>query len=578
MPEQPTHCHSHSWKLFPYLAACFLASGSAFAQSNQDPAIHSDHAPDKVDKITLKGCLGGNADRYNFAAVGAHGPFILTGHTSGLEKYIDREMILEGRRGDPIPVEGFFEPFPSFEVARIVEVIDKRVPTLSPSFSNTSRWHSEINRMYGVKLAHPDSMDAMQTSESPLVSNFVTEKGVTSVTSFGIPGEVYSDANFRGGFFSISVNRNVTNQLSCSQFGISSPQEPQSSQYVVGELRYSQMDRGSAAMGTWYGDYYFHIFQNGLCYELAFQLVTYSARTADTGCNVPLLSQEDELELIKPLIASVSFFRPSVAAAHDGDSRTAPRVTEFSASSQTADLGNRGLITFSWSTQDADYVELTYTCPNPLDAQQKGVSSVVISENGPNRYCMNTESFKTFSLGHFYHSPDSSVEIGFGYFNHDDPTSVVVTITPFSHGTPYPDSSKSLSVIVNPYNPFQRGIPTDTRNMTLTYAPAADGAQNYEQGSPLKIIWTDARTQDPCVNLYLVQDNGAGGENYLLQINGTLEIGCLKPASSGSYAWTVPTKYSGSGFRVLARTPGGFSGTLGAPFNIVKNPPDVRPQ
>jgi hypothetical protein len=336
------------------------------------------------------------------------------------------------------------------------------------------------------------------------------------------------------------------------------------------------MDGGSAAMGTWYSDYYFHIFQNGLCYELAFELVEFNAHNADTGCNIPLLSQENNLNLIKPLIASVSFFPPTVLPARESNPQSAPRVTEFAASSQTADVANRGLITFSWSTQDTDYVEFTYSCPNPLDIEQRGVSSVVISENGPNRYCKNTESFKTFSSGHFYHSPDSSAQIGFGYFNHDDPTSVTVTITPFSHGAAYPDSGKSLTVTVNPYNPFQRGVPTDTRNMTLTYPPGADGTRSYQQGSSLTIHWTDARMQDPCVNLYLVQNNGAGGENYLLQINGTLEIGCLKPSSSGSYTWTVSTKYSGSGFRVLASTPGGISGTLGPSFNIIKNPPDAR--
>ena len=67
-------------------------------------------------------------------------------------------------------------------------------------------------------------------------------------------------------------------------------------------------------MGTWYSDDYFHIFQNGMCYELAFELVTYNAHNADTGCNVPLLSAEDNLSLIKPLIARVSFFRPTRSA------------------------------------------------------------------------------------------------------------------------------------------------------------------------------------------------------------------------------------------------------------------------
>ena len=575
MVERLMHCLLRARGLAPYLLACFLACSSALAQSNQTPALLQDRSSQKESKITLRGCLAGTPARLYFATTAADGSFILTGHTSGLEKFIGREVSLEGRRGDPIPVDGFFEPFPSFEVDRIVEVIENRVPSLSPSFSNSSAWHAEKNKTYGVQFAHPDSMFADPALDPNLEPNFVVEKDTETVSNFTIPGGAYAGANLRGGSFTIFVNRNITNPLTCRQFGRSDPQGLGTAPLVAGKIEYTQMETAGAAMGTWDSEYYFHIFENGLCYELAFELVEYNAHNADTGCNIPLLSRQDNLNLIKPLLASVSFFPPAVLPARESDLQLVPRVTEFASSSQMADVANRGLITFSWSTQGADYVEFTYTCTNPLDAEQRGVSSVVISENGPNRYCKNIESFKTFSLGHFYHSPNSFAQIGFAYFNHDDPTSVVVTITPFSHGTPYPDSSKSLTVTVNPYNPFQRGVPTDTRNMTLNYAPAPDGAQNYQQGSPLRIMWTDARTQDTCVNLYLVQDNGMGGENYLLQINGTLEIGCLKPASSGSFRWTVSTKYSGSGFRVLASTPGGTSGTLGAPFNIIKNPPDA---
>jgi hypothetical protein len=66
------------------------------------------------------------------------------------------------------------------------------------------------------------------------------------------------------------------------------------------------MEGGGGGMGHWYSDYYFHIFQNGLCYELAFELDEYDAHVGPAACNVPLLSQQDELNLINPLIASVS--------------------------------------------------------------------------------------------------------------------------------------------------------------------------------------------------------------------------------------------------------------------------------
>jgi len=71
----------------------------------------------------------------------------------------------------------------------------------------------------------------------------------------------------------------------------------------------------------------------------------------------------------------------------------------------------------------------------------------------------------------------------------------------------------------------------------------------------------------------LVQDNGIDAPKiYWMQINGTPEIGCLKPASAGTYIWTIPKKHSGSGFRISARTPGATSGALTYPFEIGEEP------
>jgi hypothetical protein len=553
-----------------WLVACSPVHGQVKESPSTSPA--QSHASAKT---TLKGCLSSGPNGFQLATASAEGWFVLTGKTAGLEKYVDRELTLEGTRGDDIPIEGFFKPFPSFVVSKIVELSDRLIPKLDPSFANTASWQTERNSQYGVKIPHPLTMNVVESAETTAGSNFATQDGAEIVANLGIPGTSFSSGNLLGGSFTIYVNRQVKNRESCMQFGQLWSQDEPLKSYTVGNLIYAEAERGSAAMGTWYSDYHFHTFQNGLCYELAFELVEFNAHNADTGCNTPLLSPEDNFSLIKPLIGTVSFFSPAMKSKQASDSHAVPQVTEFTASSQTADdVANRGQITFSWQTEGADYVEFTYTCLDPANAEEGGVSYVVISEDGPNRYCLNTASFKTRSTGPINHSPNSSANIGFGYFNHDDATSVVVTITPYSHGEAYPTSSKSLTVIVNPYNPFPMGIPTETRNMRLAYPPGADGSANYPQGSALTITWTDERAQDPCVNLYLVQDNPADGEKYLLQINSKREIGCLKPASHGSYTWTVTSKFLGSGFRVLARTPGGTSGTLGAPFDIVKHTPN----
>jgi hypothetical protein len=537
-------------------------------------ANSSGQPPDNVKQTRLRGCLNRGSGEFILATDYQHA-YRLTGDTSALSELLDpwtKEVSLLGIEDHST------DPQPTFKVIKLVRVFERPKPQLSPAFGDSSKWVTERNPEYGVQFEHPDSMSIVPATEAGTErSNFVAKDGAIALGSFWIPREIYPGSNFSGGGFSLSVNPEIANMESCNVFGYSDPKHFSSE--TLGGIRYAEMPGFDAASNTNYETHYFHTFQNGRCYEIAIEVAYFNTGVIDDGgCTIPEIQEADKMRLIDPLVASVSFFRPATGgAAVEPKSDREPKVTSFSASSETADdVMNRGLITFSWTTEEADYVEFTYTCPNPSDVDRRGISSMVIAEDFSIRYCKNTDSFKTYSTNNFYHSPNSSAQMGFGYFDHEDPTSVVVTITPFSHGAAYADSSKSLTVTVNPYNPFQRGIPRETRNMTLAYAPGANGAQDYQQGSPMTIMWTDSRAQDPCVNLYLVRDNdlmrdnGAGGETYLLQINGTLEIGCLKPASKGVYTWTVTSKYLGTSFRVLARTPGGTSGTLGTRFNIVR--------
>jgi hypothetical protein len=91
----------------------------------------------------------------------------------------------------------------------------------------------------------------------------------------------------------------------------------------------------------------------------------------------------------------------------------------------------------------------------------------------------------------------------------------------------------------------------------------------YPQRSSLTISWTDTLSRDPCINLYLVQDKGEG-LHYVTQVVNK----CLQPAASGAYTWTIPGKYSGSGFRIYGGAPGGMSSAVGPAFNIVQAEPE----
>ncbi len=219
---------------------------------------------------------------------------------------------------------------------------------------------------------------------------------------------------------------------------------------------------------------------------------------------------------------------------------------------------DRGVANLSWTTEGADYVELSYRC------SAFGLGVVIAEQGGSGgRNCENDSKPITPQTQQLNHPANSELELGVANFHHDDPISIVVTLTSFSHGAAFPAGRKSITISVAPFNPFPKGIPSSTANISLTYSGGPK--DSYEQGVSLTLTWTDTLSRDSCVNLLLVQDRGNG-----LQYAGRVSPECVRPAAAGTYTWTIPGRYSGSGFRVYAAAPGVQSSGIGPVFSIVK--------
>jgi hypothetical protein len=123
------------------------------------------------------------------------------------------------------------------------------------------------------------------------------------------------------------------------------------------------------------------------------------------------------------------------------------------------------------------------------------------------------------------HPPNSDVEMTFNNSHHEDPISIVVRMRPFSHGRAFAAASKTITIRVDPYNPYPKGIPTSTGNITIRYAGSPQ--DSYEQGSSLIVNWTDTLSRDPCVNLLLAKD-GSNGLQYIGRVSQELSAarGC----------------------------------------------------
>ncbi|MGA8501065.1 MAG: hypothetical protein WB683_05925, partial [Candidatus Sulfotelmatobacter sp.] len=319
--------------------ACLLVSFSALAQTGtpQNPGASSDH------QEIVVGCLGGSQGEFQLSDEEGN-VYVLTGRTSGLEKYGGEEISVQGTKDDDT------KPLPSFSVASFKEIFRAPSPKLSPAFSDPSKWDLHTNSEFGIKFALPPFHSSTEVSTSGDQANFVADQGSVSLAGLDLPREIYADTNFDGGSFAIFANPRITNPQSCAQFGSFDPRFVSSR--TIGGISYTELTEGDAAMEASYDEHYFHTFQNNVCYELYFRLGTANTSSQPLSCTVSTVGEEDTLKVVDALLDRVSFFRPTTAAAAV-KSDSAPRVISFTASSNTADGSlNRGVITFSWSTQD----------------------------------------------------------------------------------------------------------------------------------------------------------------------------------------------------------------------------------
>jgi hypothetical protein len=259
------HYNLGIWRFVFCLGVCLFASSADFARLNGTPQNRAAHMSKeaKEKETTLRGCLGGRHSGTFYYLVADDGGYfyILSGNTSLLTNSLGKEISLRGKEDDSMPP-------PRFEVTSFRQGFDAPSPTLKPSFKD-STWHTERNRKYGIEFSYPEDLKSSPVLESGrLEGNFVADQSVVPIAQLTIPAGVYPDTNFRGGSYAIFVNPKIGNDPSCRQFGFSDPRF--ASSYAARGIHYTETKRDSAAAGTSYSGYSFHTFQNGLCYELAF--------------------------------------------------------------------------------------------------------------------------------------------------------------------------------------------------------------------------------------------------------------------------------------------------------------------
>jgi len=136
----------------------------------------------------------------------------------------------------------------------------------------------QFPRRFGLKTG--EDADAL-VSSIPLPMNFVQPGGV-ALAAVELPSSSYSDNNLAAAFFDVSVNKTITPEQ-CTRFAASSadtsskvgdPATVQAVKMTVGDLELLSTETLSSQNSVLSDGKYFHVYQNGACYEFAMHVAT----------------------------------------------------------------------------------------------------------------------------------------------------------------------------------------------------------------------------------------------------------------------------------------------------------------
>ena len=184
------------------------------------------------------------------------------------------------------------------------------------------------DQTYGVSFRYPwqYSLKRENGSDSdPMPMDFVRPGGRAAV-SVDVPKGFYPDTDLSSAFFRVNVNKGLS-EAECNQFALPQATEKdavQPSQLTLGGLELQEVEDISGDDTKQAETKYYHLFQNGSCYEFALGLSTES--TGDDQTVAPV-NREKVFRRLETILASVKI-NPEATPQVATESATTPTVQD----------------------------------------------------------------------------------------------------------------------------------------------------------------------------------------------------------------------------------------------------------
>ncbi len=178
------------------------------------------------------------------------------------------------------------------------------------------------NSEYGVSLVYPKSYVLKKDEAAnidwaglgPVQMNFVKDGGGT-LAAVELPKNSYPDTDFASAFFNVSVHPKMTPE-ECSQFMFpetTGNAAAKPANVKMGETEFSEIEASAEDATNQADAKYYHVSQNGACYEFALGVET----ARDVDAEVPQVDRTQVFNRLKRILSTVKIVavEPTAVAA-----------------------------------------------------------------------------------------------------------------------------------------------------------------------------------------------------------------------------------------------------------------------
>jgi hypothetical protein len=193
----------------------------------------------------------------------------------------------------------------------------RRTPATFAYTDKTSGVSFQYPRKYSLETG--DAADKLVSSE-PVPMDFVQPGGV-AVAAVTLPTSVYPNGDLAAALFDVSVNKTLTAEQ-CAEFSEAKPAAPsdttapataQPSKLMIGDMELLSSETLASQGTREEASKYYHVFENGACYEFALKVATTGVET-EGGKHVDHKEVFQRLERILATVKINPLSAPEVTA------------------------------------------------------------------------------------------------------------------------------------------------------------------------------------------------------------------------------------------------------------------------